>query len=217
MRSESMTDRSRNRRGVIAAALAGMMVTLAACGGAADDAEARTDEPAAESAPAMAADTFQVTVDPSALPSTPLEREAFVEDVCTFASAEEIASFFTFHDGGVTVEGDDGLLAGTECAYAMEGLDVFLEVQFGELHASSTDEIELGGVAGVRRDARGSTLENRARVQIPFRIEGSPVRVVVIQFHVRGVPPADEETLRVAIDALGANLIERLGVEAFGG
>lgn len=214
MRGESMKDRTRNGKGVSAASLAGLMVTLAVCGGAADDAEARTDEAAAEPAStAMAVDTFRVTVDPAALPSTRLEREAFVEDACSFATADEIAVFFTFHDGAVSAEGDDGVYAGTECAYSMEGMDVFLEIQFGELRSQSTEEIELGGMAGVHRNASGSSLENRARVQIPFRIEGSPVRVVVIQFHVRGVPPADEGTLRAAIDALGANLIERLGPE----
>lgn len=114
------------------------------------------------------------------------------------------------------MEGDSGTYAGTECAYAMQGLDVFLEVQFSQMHPSSTEEVELGGVAGVLRNVSASTLENRARVQIPFAIVGSPVEALVVQFHVRGVPPADEETLLVAIDALGTNLIERLGSEAFG-
>jgi hypothetical protein len=161
------------------------------------------------------ADTFDVAVDPSALSRAPLDRQAFVEDVCSFATAGEIGSFFAFHDGAVSVEGDDGMYAGSECAYAMEGLDVYMEIHFSQLRSSSTEELRLGGVDGVRRDVSASTLENRARVQIPFGIPGSPVEALVVQFHVRGVPPADEEALSGAIDALATNLIERLGVGAF--
>lgn len=207
----------RSRRILVAAGWTLMITTLAACGGGTDDATAGTPErQSPPSAGAPAADTFEVTVDPFALSAAPLGREAFIADACTFATADEIAAFFAFHDGAVAVEGDDGVYAGTECAYAMEGLDVFLEVQFSQMFASSTEEVALGGVSGVLRNVDASTLENRARVQIPFAIAGSPVEAVVVQFHVRGVPPADEDALRVAIDALATNLIERLGVEAFG-
>jgi hypothetical protein len=190
---------------------------LASCGGGADEAAASAAEGVIQStAVATSVDTFEVAVDPSALSTTPLSREMFVEDACRFASAQEIAAFFAFHDGPVSVEGDDGLYAGTECAYAMQGPDVFLEIQFSQLHTSGTEEVNLGGVDGVLRDVSTSTLENRARVQIPFGIAGSPVEAAVVQFHIRGVPPADEGAMRVAVEALAANLIERLGSEGRG-
>lgn len=195
-------------------AVACLVLAGVACGGAGAGTE-ESGESAGEPPVAPAAqgnEQFDVTVDASALSTEPLEREAFVDDACRFASAEQMAAFFAFHGGTVTADGDDGLYAGTECAYALEDPEVFAEVQFSQMRASGTEEVELAGMTGVRRNASGSTLENRARVQIPFRIEGSPVEAVVVQFHVRGVPPADEDQLRAAIDALGANLIERLGL-----
>lgn len=201
--------------GVRSLAVACLLVT-AACGGAGtDEIDAEpAAEPTAAASAAQGVEQFDVTIDASALPTEPLDRQAFIDDACRFASAEQVGSFFAFHVGPVSVEGDDGMYAGTECSYAMQGPDVFVEVQFSQALASSTEEVELAGLAGVLRNVSASTLENRARVQIPFRIEGSPVAVATIQFHVRGVPAADEETLGEAIDALGANLIERLGLAA---
>lgn len=202
------------------AAVVGCLVLAPlACGGAdagAPGAErgapADTADAAAGGAAVQVA-TFDVSVDPSALPTTPLDREALVDDACLFATAEQVAAFFDFHDSPATAETDNGIYAGADCAYTMQGLpDTLMEVQFSQSRPSSTEEVELAGMGGVLRNVSGSTLENRARVQIPFAVEGSAVEVAVIQFHVRGVAPADEEALRRAIDALGANLIERLGL-----
>lgn len=215
MRSKAATGEILRAGWMSPIAVACLLLVATACDGRAEtrgaDAE-RAAESAPVSSPAQAVEQFEVTVDPSALPSAPLDRQAFVDDACRFANAEQIASFFTFHDGPVTVEGGDGFYAGTECSYAMQDPEVFLEVHFAQVLASSTEEVEIAGLVGVLRDVSGSTLENRARVQIPFRIEGSAAEVATIQFHVRGVPPADEETLREAIDALGTNLIERLSL-----
>jgi hypothetical protein len=201
-----------------AAVAACLLLAPLACGGAAGE-DGAPAVPASDSAAAGSsgqAAAFDVSVDPAALPTNPLDRDALVDDACSFATAEQVAAFFAFHDGPATAETGNGIYAGTDCAYALQDPEVFMEVQFGQSRTSSTEEIELAGMEGVLRNVSGSTLENRARVQIPFRIEGSPVDVAVIQFHVRGVPPADEEALRVAIDALGANLIERLGLAGDG-
>jgi len=202
-----------------AAIAACLLLAPLACGGGAAGEDGAPAVPASDSAAAGSsgqAAAFDVSVDPAALPTSPLNRDALVADACLAATAEQVAAFFAFHDGPATAETGNGIYAGTDCAYAMQDPEVFMEVQFSQSHPSSTEEIELAGMEGVLRNVSGSTLENRARVQIPFRIEGSPVEVVVIQFHVRGVPPADEDALRVAIDALGANLIERLGLAGDG-
>ncbi|MEQ9568733.1 MAG: hypothetical protein RLN75_00970, partial [Longimicrobiales bacterium] len=127
----------------LAAAGGALMISTLACGDGADDAAART--PAEDAAPAangVRADTFEVAVDPSALSTAPLEREAFIADACSFATADEIAAFFAFDDGPVAVEGDDGVYAGTECSYTMQGqrLAMALEVQFSQRYASSTED-----------------------------------------------------------------------------
>jgi len=201
------------KAGVIAVAYS-MVLAQLGCGGAdagaSGDDGPTTDAPAAS--PTVQAAAFDARVDPSALPTTPLDREALVDDACSFATAEQVAAFFAFHDGPVTAETDNGIFVGTDCAYQLQDPETVMEVLFSQSRSSSTEEIELAGLTGVLRNVSGSTLENRARVQIPFPVDGSAVEVVVIQFHVRGAAPADEEALRVAIDALGANLIERLGL-----
>lgn len=199
----------------------GVLFALSAC--SAPDAADQPDEVPGEaeivdapqgSAPGAspAGEVLVFDLDRSALPEGRLTMEAFVEDACAFATAEQVSAFLGLDLTPATAESEPGMLYGSECHYGLGEEEVMVDIRFNQLASGRrTEEIGLAGAAGVLRTVTPSTLENSARIQIPMTLERTAANAleIVIRSRYRGLE-ADRESLTAAVDALATNLIDRL-------
>lgn len=200
-----------------------LALASAACGD--DDAGAEEVAASAETAPAPAQpapsqamaghEEVDLEIDPGALPSGELTVEAFAEDTCTLATAEQMDAFLGFVEG-VSMESDDGLTGGSTCTYEAGDPSTTIEVQWEHSMSESDATETIAGKSGIEVDVSSSTLQSFARTRMRLDHGQTGFDILVVQIHLRDGVVASEDSLRALIEALTGSLVERMGLAESG-